>query len=167
MLEAEPETLRESALRNSTLEVRASDMPRLTSDLSRLSQQRFSLPGPARPDSVNSTGRTTTLVDGYKGAERALKRMFIADSLETVAVMLHLSITFVVCFLTDDLGLVLDIVGAVGTTSVSYIVPALLFLFLCKPSNAPEESWCLYVMAIATLPYGMFVLVLTLVLTFN
>ena len=147
----EPCTLRESILRNSTIEVGATDMPRLSMT-----------PGVAMA-SGNGNGANGGAHDG----DGVSATLFLTDRAEAIAVAAHLAIAIVICFVTSDLGLVLDVVGALGSMSISFIVPALLVLFLCKPSETPDEPGWLYPVAMAVVPYGLAVLVMTLVLTFT
>lgn len=57
-----------------------------------------------------------------------------------------------------------------GSTSISYsmfIVPALIYLGLCRPaSKTPEEPCTLYRIATFIAPIGIIVMVVSLVLTF-
>lgn len=157
--EVEPFTLRLSALRNSTVAIDADSFCRIT-------------PHAQAAIAEGDRGGASTWVPPpppppIHALQRLLSGLFVTDPMEVYALLLFIGVSFTVCFLTEDLGLILDFVGAVGSMSISYIVPALLYACLCTPSKAPEEPACLYPLAVAVVPYGFAVLVVSLTLMFS
>ncbi|CAD6884978.1 unnamed protein product [Tilletia laevis] len=69
-----------------------------------------------------------------------------------------LSSTFIVSMLVDDLGLVLGIVGSVGSTTISFILPGILFAMMHK--DEPGSNTRLYAKLLAA--WGIIVMVVSL-----
>ena len=69
---------------------------------------------------------------------------------------------FVIAFFVDDLGVVLSVVGATGSTLISYILPGLFYVVLHK-----DEGWSMErILAAALLGWGLIVIPLCLFVIF-
>ncbi|KAE8217888.1 hypothetical protein CF319_g8125 [Tilletia indica] len=69
-----------------------------------------------------------------------------------------LSTTFIVSMLVDDLGLVLGVVGSVGSTTISFILPGILYTMMHR--DEPQNRIRLYAKLLAA--WGIIVMVVSL-----
>ena len=145
ILSVEPLTLRESALTNSTVAVHEEDLA-----------QRLS---------VRYSRECSTAAESVTSAPSSfLIRLFVGDKGEALGVAFIVAVSFAVGFSTADLGIVLDLVGALGATSICYILPGMIYGVMCTPATTPDEPACFYPLAVVMVPYGVAVLVVSLVL---
>ncbi|UZJ52188.1 hypothetical protein CBS101457_001508 [Exobasidium rhododendri] len=95
---------------------------------------------------VGERGQTT-----HQEEDMSLQKLCILTCLILVS-------TFLIAILVDDLGLVLGFVGSVGSTSISFILPGILFSSLHKEGHRSHLRKRAQILAI----YGVIVMVISL-----
>ncbi|KAF9071544.1 transmembrane amino acid transporter protein-domain-containing protein [Rhodocollybia butyracea] len=111
-------------------------------------------------DKVLHTGATAKRVTvGEAVGDHGVSGDRISNTRHALLTLGIIASTFTIAYLVDDLKIVLSFVGSTGSTTISFILPGLLYR---KLSRDDEASKGLNRAAIALATYGMFILVFCL-----
>lgn len=77
------------------------------------------------------------------------------DELFYIITLLFLSLSFILAMIVDDLGIVLALVGATGSTLVSYILPGLIYLKL-HPDSPRLMAWVQLIAGLCVTPVSLY-----------
>ena len=78
------------------------------------------------------------------------------DKLFNITTIAFLSLSFILAMIVDDLGIVLAIVGATGSTLVSYILPGLIYLKLHADSSSKGMAWVQLIVGLCMIPISLY-----------
>ncbi|KAL7513315.1 hypothetical protein ACHAXN_010397 [Cyclotella atomus] len=78
------------------------------------------------------------------------------DKLFNTITVAFLSSSFILAMIVDDLGIVLALVGATGSTLVSYILPGLIYLKLHPDSSSRSMAWVQLIAGLFAIPISLY-----------
>eukprot|EP00956_Cyclotella_meneghiniana_P037295 scaffold136626_cov22-Cyclotella_meneghiniana.AAC.1 len=79
-----------------------------------------------------------------------------SDKLFNITTIAFLSLSFILAMIVDDLGIVLAIVGATGSTLVSYILPGLIYLKLHPDSSSKGMACVQLIVRLCMIPISLY-----------
>jgi hypothetical protein len=79
------------------------------------------------------------------------------DELFYIITLSFLSLSFILAMIVDDLGIILALVGATGSTLVSYILPGLIYLKL-HPDSPRLMAWVQLIAGLCVTPVSLYYL---------
>ena len=77
------------------------------------------------------------------------------DRMFYIITISFLALSFILAMIVDDLGIVLSLVGATGSTLVSYILPGLIFLKL-HPDSPRSMAWVQLIAGLCVVPLSLY-----------